>query len=129
MRLWDSASSPSGDSLIGHTASVWSVAFSPDSHTLATGSYDGTVRLWDIATRQPIGDPLSGLNGGVQAVAFSPDGRTLASGGTDDAVLLWDVRFTTDVVGYLCDWARGTFTSERWAQYVPAGTTPRRLCP
>ena len=48
--VWDLATSrPIGAPLTGHTGPVTSVAFSPDSTTLATGSADHTVRLWDVA--------------------------------------------------------------------------------
>ena len=60
---------------------------------LATGSGDGTVRLWDPATGAPVGDPLTGHTGRVTAVAFGPlpDGRVLlATGGRDGTVRLWD---------------------------------------
>jgi WD40 repeat protein len=69
---------------------VFSVAFSPDGKTLASGSFDKTIRLWDVAKGQPIGVPLTGHTDKVFSVAFSPDGRTLASGSADNTIRLWD---------------------------------------
>ncbi len=72
---------------------VNSVTFGPDNKTLATGSFDGTVRLWDVITDQQIGATLvgpTGVDNEVNSVAFSPDGKVLA-GGSDDAIWLWNV--------------------------------------
>ena len=85
--------------LTGHPDQVFAVAFSPDGRTLATGSADNTVRLWDItnpAGPTPVGPPLTGHTNTVYAVAFSPDGRTLATGSTDNTARLWD---TTNPAG------------------------------
>jgi WD40 repeat protein len=80
--------------LHGHADTVNTVAFSPDGRTVATGSSDRTIRLWNVATRRQIGQPLTGRGTtGVVQVVFSPDGQTLASaGGFDHTVRLWDVR-------------------------------------
>jgi WD40 repeat protein len=58
---------------------------------LASGSVDGTIILWDVATSQPIGQPLTGHTDWVISVAFSPDSKTLASGSVDQTIILWDV--------------------------------------
>lgn len=77
----------------GHTGPVRSLAFSPDSHTLISGSDDGTTRLWNISLRAG-GQLLHTLETGqpVLAVGFSPDGRTLATGGAEQRVRLWRLR-------------------------------------
>ena len=77
--------------LHGHTATVFGVAFGPDGRTLASGSDDGTVRLWDLRTNRQLGRPLTGHATTVYGVAFSPDGRTLASASADRTIRLWDV--------------------------------------
>ncbi|MDX3539728.1 hypothetical protein PV721_36490 [Streptomyces sp. MB09-01] len=82
------ASLPAYRRLPGHTDTVNSVAFSPDGRTLATGSADGTARLWDTATGTPRAT-LRGHPDEVASVAFSPDGRTLATASADGA-RLWD---------------------------------------
>ncbi|WP_229703533.1 WD40 repeat domain-containing protein [Streptomyces albiflavescens] len=76
--------------LTAHLDSVFAVAFSPDSHLLATGSRTGTVRLWNPTTRQPIGEPLTGHQVPVLAVAFSPDDALLATGSDDGTIALYE---------------------------------------
>ena len=79
-----------GRSLTGHSSIVDSVTFSPDSKLLASGSYDNTIKLWNVETKQEIAT-LVGHSSSVNSVAFSPDGKLLASGSSDDTVKLWDV--------------------------------------
>ena len=71
---------------------IRSVAFSPDGTTLAFGSNDTNIILWDVEKRQAIGQALTSHSAPVTSVAFSPDGKTLASGSEDKTIILWDMK-------------------------------------
>jgi small GTP-binding protein len=75
--------------LEGHQGAVQSVAFDPQGETLASGSADSTVKLWETQS----GKLLRTLEGGqdeVYSVAFDSQGETLASGSRDNMVNLWE---------------------------------------
>jgi WD40 repeat protein len=64
--------------------------FSADSHSLFTGGHDGTVRCWDVATRQEVGPPFE-HEASVCYVAVSPVTNAIATTCTDQYVRLWDL--------------------------------------
>jgi WD40 repeat protein len=70
---------------------VYAVVFSPDGATTASGSHDGTIKLWDIRSRRCV-STMEGGGGSVNAVVFSPDGRILASGDDYHTVKLWSLK-------------------------------------
>ena len=75
--------------LLGHRDMLFHVTFSPDARYLASGSYDGTLRVWAVSTAKPV---LSSPRlSPVKVVAFSPDGQWLAAIGSsgDNDLFLW----------------------------------------
>jgi len=76
------------NSLEGHSNSVRSVVFSPDGKTLASASFDNTIKLWHLETQKPIAT-LIGHSNLVNSVAFSFDGLILASASDDNTIKLW----------------------------------------
>ncbi len=79
--------------LQAHTDAVWALAFSSDERTLASGSLDGSVKLWEVESGIALWSGLQTM--GIDCLAFAPDGDVLASGGHDATMRLWDAKLGT----------------------------------
>jgi cytochrome c len=90
--IWTSGKTEPDAVLEGHTAPIVALALSPDGATLASASWDQTVRLWPLAGGAP--RVLEGHTQNVNGVAFSPDGRTLVSVSYDQSIRIWPLADT-----------------------------------
>jgi WD40 repeat protein len=87
---WDLADGKKSTTLAGHTGHVEGLALHPAGRLAATGSWDGTVRVWDLPTgRSRVFDRGRGTAGRVNAVAFTPEGRYLAATSQGGIVCIW----------------------------------------
>ena len=76
----------------GTSGALWSLDVSKDGTHIATGTDDGTVKLWDIAGEKVAWTLPAAHKAPVWALALSPSGDLLATGGDDGRTVLWDVK-------------------------------------
>lgn len=110
--VWSAMVAPDGRHLLtlgGNDAQLWqldsrksvvrysphgavaSVAISPDGRLLATGSWDHSAKIWDVATGRALRKLEGGHSGYINSVEFSSDGRQLLTASDDGTARLWDV--------------------------------------
>ncbi len=89
--LWDGVTGELKTTLIGHTASVTTLAFNPEGSTLASGGDDEVIRFWDVTTAE-LQLTFAAHANVVDFLKYSPDGEILLSQGEDNNVCLWDAR-------------------------------------
>ncbi|OAQ25337.1 WD40 repeat-like protein [Linnemannia elongata AG-77] len=88
--IYDTGTWTKTHTLRGHNSKITGVVYSPCSRYLVSGSWDGTVRLWNCETGM-VDRILEGHSEGVEAVALSPCGKQVASVYRDRSLRLWDV--------------------------------------
>lgn len=118
-----------GQPLVGGGGKVYSLDFDPTGRTLLTGSEDGKLRLWDVATRRLVGQPLAGASSSNtrSAAAFFPDGRHVLGVFKTGEAVVWNV----DPAAWrtaACRIANRELTRAEWQTFLP-GRRYRTVCP
>ena len=90
IKIWNLATGELLSTIPGTSLGISSIAISPDSQLLASGSEEGNIYLWNLESGEAMGT-LNGHLGTVFSVVFSPDGQTLASASQDGSIKLWAV--------------------------------------
>ncbi len=98
VKLWDLATHKEAAKLEGHKYRVFTLTFSHDGQTLATGSWDQSARLWDVSNRKELASledkkSVPATPAPVLAIAYSPDGQSMAIAQDDKTVRIQDVTY------------------------------------
>jgi WD40 repeat protein/DNA-binding SARP family transcriptional activator/energy-coupling factor transporter ATP-binding protein EcfA2 len=109
---------PAGPRLTGHAGRVEGLSVSPDGRTLATGSRDGTIRLWELHTQQPLGTPLPGLPNRYLLPQFTPSGDHLLALTDAGRAYRWDIR-PRSWARHACAVAARRLTRAEWEHALP----------
>jgi WD40 repeat protein len=117
---------PVGTTMTGHRSRVTALEFSPDGRRLLTGSPDGVVQLWDVATQTAIGEPLPVAPGALVTAAFTADGSSVVAVPDRGTGVRWDVREST-WQRMACSVAGRPMSDALWRQELP-GRAYREVC-
>jgi DNA-binding SARP family transcriptional activator/WD40 repeat protein len=120
VRFWSTQTlKPVSAKLAAHRGSVLSLSISRDGRTLASGGTDGTLRLFDIATRQALGGPLPAVANGATGPVFALDGAHVFAITAAGRGVRWDLR-PASWMQRACTVAGRTLTRAEWDDVLPA---------
>lgn len=114
IHLWSVQTGQLLDRLSGHEGPVSCLRFAEQSSLLVSGSWDHTIRVWDVFGRNAQVEPLQ-MTSDIQCVAIRPDGKQLCAAGLDGQILFWSIldAVQTNVIDGRMDISGGRLTTDR----------------
>jgi periodic tryptophan protein 2 len=114
IHLWSVQTGQLLDRLSGHEGPISSLSFAEHASFLVSGSWDHTVRVWDVFGRSSQVEPLQ-LTSDIQCIAIRPDGRELCAAGLDGQIIFWDIQegIQTNVIDGRMDISGGRLMNDR----------------
>lgn len=90
IRIWDTKSGSLIMTIAPGSSNIYALAWSPDGTTLVSGSFDGTIHVWDATSNFQLVTSRNDFHDNAYSLVWSPDGTQLASGGRDRTLIIWD---------------------------------------
>jgi periodic tryptophan protein 2 len=114
IHLWSVQTGQLLDRLSGHEGPISCIEFAQHSSFLVSGSWDHTIRVWDVFGRSAQVEPLQ-MTSDIQCIAIRPDGRELCAAGLDGQIIFWDVQegVQTNVIDGRMDISGGRLMTDR----------------
>jgi len=114
IHLWSVQTGQLLDRLAGHEGPISCLKFAEQSSLLVSGSWDRTIRVWDIFGRSKQVEPLQ-MTSDIQCLAIRPDGKELCSAGLDGQIIFWDIQegVQTNVIDGKMDITGGRLMTDR----------------
>jgi periodic tryptophan protein 2 len=114
IHLWSVQTGQLLDRLSGHEGPISSLSFADHASFLVSGSWDHTVRIWDVFGRSAQVEPFQ-LTSDIQCIAVRPDGKELCAAGLDGQIVFWDVQegTQTNVIDGRMDISGGRLVTDR----------------
>jgi WD40 repeat protein len=109
---------------------VKSIALSSDGQRIVSGSYDGTIHVWNVTTGELVAGPFTRHTDSVTSVGFSPDGQWIVSGSYDNTICVWNATTGEAVAGPFTGHSAGV-TSVGFSpdgQWIVSGSYDNTIC-
>ena len=113
--------------LSGHSSGISSLKFDNQGSYLATGSFDGSIQLWDFNNLNNLPLILNDHQSHVWSIMFSPDGNYLFAGCENGNIKIWPTK--ADILSMqICEHLERNMTNAEWVRYVASDVNYEETC-